>query len=820
MTMLTALASLLTGIRVRGDTAMTGEITLRGRVLPVGGIKEKVLAAHRAGIKRVILPERVRKDLDRRPEQAKKDIEFIFVTPDGRGPRDRPRGTDPFKARAGTPDGGSTPDLPKPEVVPPAAPQSAPEPDRRPCAASRASPGVRGAEVEPRPWPTDGAFPDVLTPRAGVKALNPGKPRVRCRKRSDRTGAEWPLPGAVRDRHAPLRCHPGTVRNVPRCPGVGARRRSVSRMSLEGRHLGRYRLLEPLGSGGMSVVYRGLDTALQREVAVKVLHPHLARQQDARARLAREARAVARLQHPNILEVFDFADPSSEDAFLVTELVRGETLKSFAERERLFPPELAALVIQQLARALGHAHEAGVIHRDLKPENVMVRDDGVLKLMDFGIARVLDPAERMTVTGALVGSPAYMAPEVIDGEPATAESDVFSLGTLLYWLWTGTLPFAAPSTPATLKRILAGTYEDPRGVCPAISDALVAILDTCLAHDPVDRYASAKELEQALSETLDDLGLSDGEGILAAFFADPAATSTALVQRLVATLLSKGAEEAAAGRLPRALARVDQALALEPDGLRPGRCSTGSRPASAGDGPAAGRPPSPEGRSPSPPCSPGQRRWSGARHVPPRPRSRRSARCPPLHRWWPRQGPRPRDPRTRSPGRQRWSPPASRAPGSPPPAPCFPARQLPGPRPAQLRPRPRPAPSAAFPGRRRFATRSWFAPTAGSPSTAGRAPRRSASTPSRWLRGVTSCAWAASGAKIRWCPSRSSPASPRPWRSPHGEARRAALRLRAPLGRGPRRRRESRRSRVPLPPLRDRVAARADPLRPPGWSSR
>jgi Protein kinase domain len=336
-------------------------------------------------------------------------------------------------------------------------------------------------------------------------------------------------------------------------------------MSLEGRHLGRYRLLEPLGSGGMSVVYRGLDTSLHREVAVKVLHPHLARQQDARARLAREARAVARLQHPNILEVFDFADPTSEDAFLVTELVRGETLKCFAERERLFPPELAGLIIQQLARALAHAHEAGVIHRDLKPENVMVRDDGVLKLMDFGIARVLDPAERMTVTGALVGSPAYMAPEVIDGEPATAESDVFSLGTLLYWLWTGTLPFAAPSTPATLKRILAGTYEDPRGVCPAISDALVAILDTCLAHDPVDRYASAKELEQALSQTMDDLGLTDAEAILTEFFADPAATRTALVQRLVATLLSKGAEEAAAGRLPRALARVDQALALEPD---------------------------------------------------------------------------------------------------------------------------------------------------------------------------------------------------------------------------------------------------------------
>ena len=336
-------------------------------------------------------------------------------------------------------------------------------------------------------------------------------------------------------------------------------------MSLEGRQLGRYRLLEPLGSGGMSVVYRGLDTSLQREVAVKVLHPHLARQHEARARLAREARAVARLQHPNILEVFDFADPSAEDAFLVTELVRGETLKAFAERERLRPPELGAMILQQLARALGHAHEAGVIHRDLKPENVMVREDGVLKLMDFGIARVLDPGERMTVTGALVGSPAYMAPEVVDGEPATPESDVFSLGTLLYWLWTGALPFAAPSTQATLKRILAGTYEDPRGACPGISDELVAILQRCLARDPGDRYAGARPLEQALSEVLEELELTDPEPLLAAFFADPGPTRAALVQRLVAVNLARGAEEAARGRLPRALARVDQALALEPD---------------------------------------------------------------------------------------------------------------------------------------------------------------------------------------------------------------------------------------------------------------
>jgi len=339
-------------------------------------------------------------------------------------------------------------------------------------------------------------------------------------------------------------------------------------MTLEGRHLGRYQLLEPLGSGGMSVVYKGLDTSLQREVAVKVLHPHLSRQHDARARLAREARAVARLQHPNILEVFDFADPGSEEAFLVTELVRGVTLKSFATQNALWPPELAAMVVQQLARALGHAHEAGVIHRDLKPENVMIRDDGVLKLMDFGIARLLDPGERMTVTGALVGSPAYMAPEVIDGHPATAESDVFSLGTLLYWLCTGTLPFQAASTQATLKRILDGSYEDPRGPCPALSDGLGAVIARCLERDPSRRYANAQELSTALATELDSVGFTDVDAVLTAFFADPPGGREQARERLVATLIAFADADAEAGRIPRALGRLNQLLALTPEDPR------------------------------------------------------------------------------------------------------------------------------------------------------------------------------------------------------------------------------------------------------------
>jgi Protein kinase domain len=337
-------------------------------------------------------------------------------------------------------------------------------------------------------------------------------------------------------------------------------------MSLVGRQLGRYRLLELLGTGGMSVVYRGLDTALQREVAVKVLHPHLLLQQgDARRRLEREARAVARLHHPNIVEVFDVSDSAMEDAFLVTELVRGETLRTFVERERCWPPELAAVVVQEIASALAHAHQAGVVHRDLKPENVMLREDGVLKLMDFGIARVVDPAERMTQTGALVGSPAYMAPEVIDGHPAGPEADVFALGTMLYWLWTGALPFAAASTSSMLKRILDGVYEDPRGRTAALSDELAGILARCLQCKPLDRYPSAAELEAALASALDAVGMKDSGAELAAFLLDPGAARDRLVGRLAGTLGEQAEAALAQGRTAVALRRVDQLLGLRPE---------------------------------------------------------------------------------------------------------------------------------------------------------------------------------------------------------------------------------------------------------------
>ncbi|WNG27418.1 serine/threonine protein kinase [Cystobacter fuscus] len=340
-------------------------------------------------------------------------------------------------------------------------------------------------------------------------------------------------------------------------------------MTLIGSHIGRYRILEELGSGGMSVVYKGLDTALDREVAVKVLHPHLAHKSESRQRLAREARAVARLHHPNILEVFDFSAEGAREAFLVTEYVRGRTLKEYVDGlGPLEPPELAAMIVHEIAAALAHAHEAGVIHRDLKPENVMVREDGVLKLMDFGIARLLDAEERMTLTGALVGSPAHMAPEIIEGHEAGPAADIFSLGTILYGLVTGRLPFTAANATATLKRILDGAYEDPRQRVPTLSDELADICATCLARQPSRRYAHAGALRDALADYLAGLGFARVGEELVSFFADPASYRKLMRPRIIATLLERGERLLAEGRTPRALACLNQVLALDATNTR------------------------------------------------------------------------------------------------------------------------------------------------------------------------------------------------------------------------------------------------------------
>ncbi|HJZ86779.1 MAG TPA: protein kinase [Polyangia bacterium] len=331
------------------------------------------------------------------------------------------------------------------------------------------------------------------------------------------------------------------------------------------RRLEKYDILEEVGQGGMAKVFRGFDTTLGREVAVKILHPHLAEQRESKLRLQREAQAVAKLRHENILEIFDYSGPDAAESYIVTEYIHGPTLKQFLDRKGSIAfPELAAMIAVEVCRALSHAHARGIIHRDIKPENVMIRDDGVIKLTDFGIAQVVDK-ERMTVTGQLLGSPAYMAPEHVEGRPLDFRTDVFSLGILLYQLSTGELPFKGKNPHEVLKRIGEGRHIDPRIVKPQVGQRLGRIIEHMLQRAPADRYPDVTPVLDELLGYLREVEITDPRGELARFFAAPEDYVRAFEPRLLEALVRRAREALAEGRRAHALEFLSRALTVRPD---------------------------------------------------------------------------------------------------------------------------------------------------------------------------------------------------------------------------------------------------------------
>jgi serine/threonine protein kinase/tetratricopeptide (TPR) repeat protein len=265
-----------------------------------------------------------------------------------------------------------------------------------------------------------------------------------------------------------------------------------------GQSLGHYRIIERIGAGGMGVVYRAKDERLERDVALKVLPAGALADEETRKRFRREALALSKLNHPNIATIHDFNTERNVD-FLAMEYIAGVTL-----REKSLPgalPEAEVISLgKQAAEALEAAHEQGIIHRDLKPGNIMVTPKGLLKVLDFGLAKLFQPAgtvdKTLTLTGSLglTGTLPYMAPEQLDGREVDARTDIHALGAILHELVTGKKPFPQETASEIMRAILDKPPEPVRSLGAHISEGLERVIFKCLEKEPANRYASAKEL--------------------------------------------------------------------------------------------------------------------------------------------------------------------------------------------------------------------------------------------------------------------------------------------------------------------------------------
>jgi len=269
---------------------------------------------------------------------------------------------------------------------------------------------------------------------------------------------------------------------------------------LAGKTVGKYRLVEKLGQGGMAQVYKAYQPDLDRTIAVKILHPHLTGDPEFEARFRREARAVAALEHPNIVRIYDF-DTADGLAFLVMECVEGTNLRTrlrdMAGRGELLDLAKVVHIAGGLADALDYAHRQGVVHRDLKPSNVLIDAEGRPVLNDFGIARMLD-ATAITETGSTPGTPAYMSPEQGQGEPGDARSDIYALGVLLYQLCTGHVPFDADTPYAIILKHITAPLPPPRTLRPDLPEAVERVILKAMAKDPAGRFQTAGDMGRAL----------------------------------------------------------------------------------------------------------------------------------------------------------------------------------------------------------------------------------------------------------------------------------------------------------------------------------
>lgn len=311
---------------------------------------------------------------------------------------------------------------------------------------------------------------------------------------------------------------------------------------------GRYRVLDTIGTGGMGRVYLAEHVAIQKRVALKVLHSEYSSKHDIVERFRQEAISASRIKHPNVLEIFDYGELEDGSSFIAMELLEGRDLGHALEKDGPLPPAAAVEVLLQICRALEAAHGRGVVHRDLKPDNVFLQkqeDAGaIVKIVDFGIASLRSPEQtaereqaatkrRLTKTGMIFGTPEYMAPEQAQGRPADQRSDVYAAGVILFETLTGAVPFTGETFLEVLNKHVLFPVPRLSEVNPdaSVSESLEAVVRQAMAKDPAMRFGSMREFAEALLQTPEAQGLqSGGHPILGAGRVEPEGTARMMTQ--------------------------------------------------------------------------------------------------------------------------------------------------------------------------------------------------------------------------------------------------------------------------------------------------
>lgn len=520
--------------------------------------------------------------------------------------QDRGQSRSPLKAMAGpTPPDHDPRFPPKPGAdVPPQDPPTLPFSDpestrimpRRPAtpAAEPPLPAEERTQIMPvRGVPPTVAAPPAPVPAAPVPPPPPPAPPLQRFPDTDETivrpagsvdflipGAEPPKPPAAR----PPATAPARPAESPRTlPGhtIGSAERLAAGAGAQPatdapvRQVGRYLVQSRLGRGGMATVYRAHDPSIGRDVAIKFLHASLAEDEDCKTRFLREARAAGGLSHPNIVVVHDVGEIEGRP-YMAMELIDGKPLDEVVERAEVLPLRDAVVMGVQLARALGYAHERGIVHRDIKPGNIMVlKDRKSLKVTDFGIAHIDEGAQQRTQVGALLGTPQYMSPEQARGDKVDGRSDLFSAGIVLFQMITGSRPFRGDNPVATITKIVNDPHPPITQGRPEAPASLRRVVDRCLAKNPAQRYQSGNELAEALLKVLAELDEAAREQNRARIiplrvkWAVAMATVVALVMGITATVITQRQYAALMGQatdygasLARFIARQNAASAL------------------------------------------------------------------------------------------------------------------------------------------------------------------------------------------------------------------------------------------------------------------